>query len=181
MQIAVLADLIRYLAIQKKGGGWILDCDTVWRSKAPPLDMAAPPGFGHFFSSMHASPGENGRTKEKIIRRWQVRYLREPQDKAWIATPAAFPPPSRALADLVAEGRAHALEASKTPEYNCLMNALARVARKFGLTGAIVHPDVASPILARHGDKCLRVAHASLLDEAKTLSRDVREQFLAVL
>ena len=55
IRVAEMADLVRYLAIQKRGGGWILDCETVWRSRAPPLDMATPPGFGHFFSSVSTS------------------------------------------------------------------------------------------------------------------------------
>ena len=29
VQVAEMADLVRYLAIQKRGGGWILDCETV--------------------------------------------------------------------------------------------------------------------------------------------------------
>ena len=62
------------------------------------------------------------------------------------------------------------MEASKPPEYNCLMDALAMLVRAAGLTGAIVHPGIASPVLARHGSKCLCVASARLFDEAKLLS-----------
>ena len=62
------------------------------------------------------------------------------------------------------------MEGSKPPEYNCLMDVLAQLVRAEGLRGVIAHPEVASPVLAQHGNKCLCVEKMPLIDEDKILS-----------
>ena len=62
------------------------------------------------------------------------------------------------------------MEAPQPPEYNCLMDALAQLVRAEGLTGAIAHPEVASPVLAQRGNKCLCVEDTPLFGEAKISS-----------
>lgn len=52
--VQIVADFVRATAIQKHGGGWFIDGDSVWLRPPPELSLCHPQSIGHFFGSMQA-------------------------------------------------------------------------------------------------------------------------------
>lgn len=71
IDVSIVSDYVRLLAIQHHGTGWFIDLDTVWLRDAPQVEWAAP-CHGHLFSSM-----ESGTTRQSE-HHWQMEYLKTP-------------------------------------------------------------------------------------------------------
>ena len=69
-----LSDYVRVLALvhgvdgarTMGGGGWLIDGDTIWLRRAPPLSVACPPGLGHWFACQQACRALRGHDKRGI-------------------------------------------------------------------------------------------------------------------
>ena len=136
--VRLLAAIVRARRLLRRGGGWFVDCDTLWLRPIGPL-MLVPPQFGHFVASMR-KPGNVARLPaDELTLKQEVEYLAAPQDRAWIASPFAFPPDSPVLAEIVAT-----FEAKIQPV--CFMEQVQRCVRAHGLEYAYVKPEVCSPL-----------------------------------
>ena len=87
--LQVLADFVLGLWVHVNGGGWRFDGDCIVVRKLPTLEVHDPPHHGHFVGSMEAHPCTQ-MPKDRWFALWEMEYLRNPQDKLYIATPAAF-------------------------------------------------------------------------------------------
>ena len=87
--LQVLADFVLGLWVYVNGGGWRFDGDCIVTRKLPTLEVHEPPHYGHFAGSMNAHPCSQ-MSKARSFALWETEYLRNPQDRLYIATPAAF-------------------------------------------------------------------------------------------
>ena len=141
--VQILADYIRLRAVADEGG-WFLDGDSVWLRAAPSLPICEP-SFGHVFHAMRAHPSVPRGSTIARLRFWELKYLTQPQDQLWLASPWAFPPHSPVVVEA-----AHALESDifqrPTVGYNCLMEAMASLMQRWGLECAVGPVAAASPL-----------------------------------
>lgn len=80
-----IADVIRLLAVDTRGGGWMLDGDQLWLRPPGPL----PSQSGHVFHSMHAK--WRVPFVDEPERFWRMKHCYEPMDQLWFASPWHFP------------------------------------------------------------------------------------------
>ena len=103
-EVQMLADYIRVKACQMRGGGgWIIDGDSIWM-RMPDIKLEDAESLGHFAGSMRKHPGTTY-TKVEHARKWELDYLKRPQDELYFATPIAFPPGSKCLDRIVEDPR----------------------------------------------------------------------------
>ena len=82
VSVAHLADLVRLRALKAHGGGWFLDCNTVWVKAAPDSVTFE---LGHCVGSLHAARRRG--SAEAVKRYWMVNYLTQQGDQAYLASP----------------------------------------------------------------------------------------------
>eukprot|EP00438_Fugacium_kawagutii_P026174 Skav209875 [mRNA] locus=scaffold590:203395:206039:+ [translate_table: standard] len=81
-------DYVRFLMIRLVGGAWFLDCDVLHLRPGP--TPTAEQSF-HIFASMRARANSTRQGYEAEWRKWQIQYLREPQDRLYLASPYFVP------------------------------------------------------------------------------------------
>ena len=92
-----IADVVRMLAVEARGGGWMLDGDVLWLR--PP--GALPSRSGHVFNSMHARWSVPYVAEPQ--RFWRMQHCRQPLDQLWFASPWHFPKGSHILGPVLRE------------------------------------------------------------------------------
>ena len=160
VHIALIADLVRLMALQEGGvGGWLIDADTLWL-RAPEMEKFPwnAPAWGHVFASMQAHPGR--RSALQNFQFWTVEFLKEPMDMLYLATPFYFPAKSILLQEIVHElqvamqhqhidswtENAAAGSSIGDMTYGRIMDTVRGLIRKHGLEGAIQSPKIFSPL-----------------------------------
>lgn len=86
VSVVHLADLVRLRALKAHGGGWFLDCNTVWVKAAPGSVTFE---LGHCVGSLRAACPRG--SAEAVKRYWMVKYLTQQGDQAYLASPFYFP------------------------------------------------------------------------------------------
>lgn len=156
-ELQVLADFVLGLWVYVNDGGWRFDGDCIVTRKLPTLKVHDPPHYGHFVASMERHPCTR-MSRDRWFALWEMEYLRNPQDKLYIATPAAFCAKSplllqylKLLASTVMDPDVDLAtvewakkEDSKHRYYNIAMQALKKVFIDHG-SDAIVDAVVCSP------------------------------------
>ena len=145
-----------------ESGGWFVDGDSIWLRAAPDLCLNEAPAFGHFFGSMAARWPVRGKSQRANREHWALHYLRFPGEAAFLASPMAFPPTSRALEMWVHDLETLVLLDERIARYETSLQSLTGIVQKQGLEGGIVDKIVCSPLCRFLGDKVLE---ASRLDE----------------
>lgn len=158
-QLQVLADFVLGLWVYVNGGGWRFDGDCIVVRKLPTLEVHDPPHYGHFVGSMERHPCTQ-MPRSRLFALLEMEYLKNPQDKLYIATPAAFCAKSplllqylKLLASTVMDSKVNLAtvewakkEQSSVPYYNIAMQALKKVFLDHGCDGAIADAGVCSPL-----------------------------------
>ncbi len=156
-----LSDYVRVLALARgiegdpgcRGGGWLIDGDTIWLRSAPVLSVACPPRLGHWFASQQACKSLRGHDRAGIDKHWRRHYLKEPGDFLHIAFPMACPAMSPVVQSWLAAMEKLLYVDSKGKDYYMFMTALQDSVRDHGMERAVAPPDAASPVhllQARH-------------------------------
>ena len=140
---ALLSDLVRAKAIASGafGDAWLVDGDTVWLRRPPTNKTLA--AFGHFFGSMEARRGMQGKSRREVELIWSVAYLRSPSDFLYISTPCRFPRGSPVLAEWVAELETAYAKRSGKVDYHLPLQALTHIVHRWGLDWGV---NIANPI-----------------------------------
>ncbi len=152
-----LSDYVRALALARgiecdprcRGGGWLIDGDTIWLRSVPTLSVACPPRLGHWFASQHACKSLRGHDKAGIDKHWRRHYLREPGDFLHIALPMACPAMSPVLQRWLA-AMEEVLYVVPKNDYTMFMRALQNAVRDHGMERAVAPPGAASPVQRAH-------------------------------
>lgn len=145
--IPLLADFMRLLAMEQSPSpaNWFLDCDTVVVTDLRGLGRQKD-AFDHVFASLEAHPGKVG-GEEQDWRFWMRKFLVEPRDRWFIATPMKLPRGSPVLKNVLQNLKDHIYSAQ--PEdglpYNTFMDHLAGVMISWGLEAAVLPPSAFSP------------------------------------
>ena len=168
-KVQVLADFIMGFWILVNSGGWRFDGDCIVKCKVPTLKVHDQTHHGHFVGSMEAHPCTRT-PAERWFAMWEMEYLKKPQDKLYIATPAAFCAKSPVLlqylklladtvmdsgVDLTTVAWATAEKNSQVPHYNMGMQALRKAFLDHGLEDAISDAGVCTPLPYSLNEKTL--------------------------
>ena len=155
-----IADVIRLLAVDTRGGGWMLDGDQLWLRPPGPL----PSQSGHVFHSMHAK--WRVPFVDEPERFWRMKHCYQPMDQLWFASPWHFPKDSPILGPVLSELRCFfekrkeqytrgsttgdhegiQYSTGKNVAYNCVMRIVHAKIVETGLVCDILEPSVMSPI-----------------------------------
>ena len=143
-----IADVIRLLAVDTRGGGWMLDGDALWLRPPGPL----PSQSGHVFHSMHAQ--WRVPFVDEPERFWRMKHCARPMDQLWFASPWHFPKDSPILGPVLSELRCffekrkeqYTRGSGKNVAYNYVMRCVHAKIVETGLVCDILEPSVMSPI-----------------------------------
>ena len=155
-----IADVIRLLAVNTRGGGWMLDGDQLWLRPPGPL----PSQSGHVFHSMHAK--WRVPFVDEPERFWRMKHCYRPMDQLWFASPWHFPKDSPILGPVLSELRCFfekrkeqytrgsttgdhegiQYSTGKNVAYNCVMRIVHAKIVETGLVCDILEPSAMSPI-----------------------------------
>ena len=176
VHVAVLADLVRMLAIQKstKKMAWFWDVDCLCLRiliGAKPVEWGlGPESFGFVFASIEKPPGTPwGIQHNEMV--WAKQGLTKPRDKRWTTSPFRFVVGTQILNDLVDGLRAKVVAASSHDgdmlEYNCFMKDIQQHMLSWGLEDAVLDVSQAAGIPAHAGTRPLQPRFASEFDWQK--------------
>ena len=143
-----IADVIRLLAVDTRGGGWMLDGDVLWLRPPGPL----PSQSGHVVHSMHAKWSVP--VVDEPERFWRMKHCYRPMDQLWFASPWHFPKDSPILGPVLSELRCffekrkeqYTCGSGKNVAYNYAMRTVHANIVETGLVCDILEPSVMSPI-----------------------------------
>ena len=144
-----IADVVRMLAVEARGGGWMLDGDVLWLR--PP--GALPSRSGHVFNSMHARWSVPYVAEPQ--RFWRMKHCRQPLDQLWFASPWHFPKGSHILGPVLREVQCFFEQRAKLPctrgsggrvAYNYVMQRVHARIVETGLVCDILEPTVMLPV-----------------------------------
>ena len=143
-----IADVIRLLAVDTRGGGWMLDGDVLWLRPPGPL----PSQSGHVFHSMHAK--WRVPFVDEPERFWRMKHCYLPMDQLWFASPWHFPKDSPILGPVLSELRCffekrkeqYTRGSGTNVAYNYVMRIVHAKIVETGLVCDILEPSVMSPI-----------------------------------
>ena len=146
-----LSDYVRVRALvhgveggAEKGGGWLIDGDTIWLRHAPTLSVACPPNLGHWFSCQQACRAMRGHDKAGITSHWLRNYLKTPGDFLHIAFPCAAPPSSPVMRCWLDRMEVELFGDAPMLEYNIFMAALQHSVCTYGMEKAVAEVQVCS-------------------------------------
>jgi hypothetical protein len=145
-----LADFLRCLQIDARGGGVLVDGDMLALQTLPKVGIEAP-HWGHWCATI-AKPRSSYRcVKSQALEMQEVHFLAKPQDWANPATPVAFPPRSPILKQWISamRERFYAGTFDKSPCGNIQLMGEAFTA--WGCEFAYLEPCVFSPFEYGHG------------------------------
>ena len=142
-----IAGVIRLLAVDTRGGGWMLDGDVLWLRPPGPL----PSQSGHVFHSMHAQWSVPFVDAERF---WRMKHCYRPMDQLWFASPWHFPKDSPILGPVLSELRCffekrkeqYTRGSGTNVAYNYVMLIVHAKIVETGLVCDILEPSVMSPI-----------------------------------
>ena len=135
-----------------------MDGDSIWLRAAPDLCLNEAPAFGHFFGSMAARWWVRGKSQRACRDHWALHYLRFPGEAAFLASPMAFPPTSRALEMWERDLETLVLVDERKKMYETSFQSLTAIVQKQGLEGGIVDVIVCSPLCRFLGDAVLEAS-----------------------
>ena len=147
-----LADFLRCLQIEARGGGVLVDGDMLALRALPNIRIEAPQ-WGHWCGTLRKPRSSYRSSKKKALSEQEMRFLATPQDWVCAATPVAFPPKSPILKQWIGDMRErfNAGTFDKSPCGN--MELMAEAFTAWGCEFAYLQPHVFTPFDYGYGHK----------------------------
>jgi hypothetical protein len=147
-----LADFLRCLQIDARGGGVLVDGDMLALLTLPNIRIEAPQ-WGHWCGTLRKPRSSYRCLRQNAILEQEIRFLATPQDWVCAATPVAFPPKSPILKQWIGAMRER-FSAKTFDKSHCgNMKLMSEAFTAWGCEFAYLKPHVFTPFDYGYGHK----------------------------
>lgn len=167
-----LADLLRCLQIEARGGGVLADGDCISLRMLPRVTVEGP-RWGHWCATLDKPRSSYRKSKVEAIVEQEIHFLAMPQDWACSCTPVAFPPKSPILRHWIGAMRDRFYAGTFDPSKCGNMLLMSEAFSAWGCEFAYLEPHVFTPFgyAYGHDEAVTRADKVHLFDVDAVIAR----------